>query len=496
LASTPARPLDAGRLIFIILLALGIIFKLIENLGRPLQVDEALTLYLARLPLPELLERLRAVDVHPPLLFALLHALESIATPDWMLRLLMLAFAVGSLAMLYWIVRLWFDVTAARVATVCAAFMPSLLFYDSWIRMYALFHAEALLSFLLLTVLLTREDLPLTARRALWTGWALCTAAQWYTLYLGPIVTVSQLAFFVAMRRDGLIRAVIGAAAAFLLWLPQLSTFAAQMHRGGIAFGLFRGHEAIGIAEIPGVATIATQTNDVLTLLYGSLGTAGGAYIALVAVALFWLVATFVIALRFAPRTMLPWLGAPSLVLVAYSLASHKLLYADRYHLVLAYALAAWTGVAVSCALRSAPRLATAAAVVGFAALAALAVPYVALPAYSTAPWPAVATLLRHEERPGDLIVLDQGNPLWVLEQSGGLDGRPVFVVFSGARLAEKTAQLDAYRRIWYVSFQTGPVDPTGIVVRHLLAHWRLIAVSPFHDALPAERVDVLLFQR
>jgi len=136
--------------------------------------------------------------------------------------------------------------------------------------------------------------------------------------------------------------------------LSKMGVSSLRSYRGAQLF------EAIGIAEIPGVATIATQTNDVLTLLYGSLGTAGGAYIALVAVALFWLVATFVIALRFAPRTMLPWLGAPSLVLVAYSLASHKLLYADRYHLGLAYALAAWTGVAVSCALRSAPRLATA----------------------------------------------------------------------------------------------------------------------------------------
>jgi len=478
------------------LLALAVIFKLIENLGRPLQVDEALTLYLARLPLHETLARLRAIDVHPPLLFWLLHALEAVATPDWALRLLMLVFAVASLALLYWIVRLWFDVTAARVATVCAAFMPSLLFYDSWIRMYALFHAEALLSFLLLTMLLTRDDRSAPVRRWLWAGWALSSALQWYTLYLGCVVTLSQLAFVAALRRDAFVRALAGAAAAFALWLPQLPTLAAQMQRGGVAFPLFRGHEALGIAEIPGVATIATQTNDALSIVYGPPGAHGGAYLALVAAALFWLVATFAVTLRAAPKTLLPWLAAPSLLLVAYSLASHKLLYVDRYHLLLAYALAAWTGVAISCARRRAPRLAAAAAVAGGAALAALAIPYVALPAYSTAPWPAIAMLLRHETRPGDLIVLDQGNPLWVLEQSGALEGRPVFVVFSGAGLAQKTAQIDAFRRVWYVGFQTGPVDPTGIVVRHLLARWRLIAVSPFHDALPAERVDVLLFQR
>jgi hypothetical protein len=347
-----------------------------------------------------------------------------------------------------------------------------------------------------LTILLTRGDLSAVARRALWSGWALCTAAQWYTLYLGPVVSLSQLAFIAALRRDALVRALIGAGAAVVLWLPQLLTFVAQMHRGGIAFALFRGHEALGIAEIPGVATVGTQAGDVITLLFEPPSVAGDAYLALVGAALFWLVAMFVVVMRVAGRTMLPWLGAPSLLLIAYSLAAHKLLYADRYHLMLAYALAAWTGVALAYALRSMPRLATAAAIAGCAALAALAIAYVALPAYSTAPWPAIAALLRHETKPGDIIVLDQGNPLWVLEESGALRDRPVFVVFSGAGLAAKLAQIDPYRRVWYVGFQTGPVDPTGLVERHLLARWRLIAVSPFRDALPAERVDVLLFQR
>jgi hypothetical protein len=487
-----SRRFDAGRLSFAGLLALALLLRGIESFGRPLQVDEAYTLWLARLPFAQLLQRLSSHDVHPPLFFVLLHPFSTAGFPDWFFRALMFGLSIGSLAVFYSIVRLWTNESAARSATVTAALMPSLIYYDSWVRMYVLFHLEALLSLLLLTILLTRQSLEPRVRRWLWIAWAACTLASWYTLYLGFAVTAAQLWFAAMTRRDALARMAAGVAAGFVAWLPQLPTFLHQQQFGGVAFGGFRGREGVAFGLLSGNAVFAQL----------ELTTAA---IVLSIVAWLWAIAALVVTVRTAGRTVLPWLGAPSALLIGYSLMAHKLLYGDRYHLLFAYAVAAWSGVTIAAAWsqssldgrRKVGRyIGNALAAAGAVALIGMAGVRVLNADYSTAPWPQIATFLKANERPGDLFVLDQGNSSWILARYGATEGHATLEVFGRPPPRNAAAPIASFSRIWYVGFQSYPVDPTELILNQLLKHWNLVGAWHYDHDMPVEHVFIALFQR
>jgi len=475
--------MNASRLFVTASIALLVALRAVETFGRPLQVDEAYTLWYAHLPLHDMFVRLAMRDVHPPLLFLLLRPLDGLALGDGVYRAIAFALSLASLWLLFAIVRMWFDARAGFIAAVCAGLIPNLIFYDSWIRMYALFDFEALLSVWLLSVLLTRADLSANLRCALWLGWTICVAAQWYTDYLGFMSVAAQLVFVAFVRRDAFARALAGTAVVAIAWLPQLPVFAQQTRFGGTAFEVFRGREGLAVTLLPGNAII------------GNMHPSAGE-LAQDAILWFWLVAAFAVTLVAAGRSILPWLAAPSALLVVFSLASHKLLYADRYHLLLAYGFAAWTGVALSYAWRRVPSVAVTATAVAGAALIALAAVHVLDPDFTTAPWPAVAAILRSQTHPGDLLALDQGNSLWVLQREHAIDDRAVLAVFGPPRANDVNGHLDAARRVFYVGFQTPPVDPEQIVYDHLSRTKRPVAVWQFTRTLPEEHVLVELFAR
>jgi len=265
----------------------------------------------------------------------LTHALIALHAPAASVRIATVLLGVISVWLLYRIVRVCSGREAALVAAGCAALMPSLLFYDTMLRMYALFDALALGSFLVLAGLYCADSLAVGRRRMLWAAWVVLTVAMWYVLYLGFFVTAAQLLFAAVVRRDGLVRSVAGAASAFCLWSPQLPTFLFQAPRGGLAFPGYEHHQAAALAELPGQATIAVQ-------LHGA-----GATVAVASViAWLWLIAALVLARRAHATAFVTWLGVPAALTLLYGISFHKLLYTDRYYLTLAYALAAWTGVA------------------------------------------------------------------------------------------------------------------------------------------------------
>lgn len=476
-------PADEGPRLFTLILGLVVVLKAAENFRRPLQADEAYTLWLAHIPLRDMFARLLTHDVHPPLVFLMLRPLEHAGLPDWFFRALMLGFALGSLVVLYWIVKLWSDDLAARIAVVSAGLLPSLIYYDSWVRMYAVFHLEALLSFLILSALLVRESLGPSARRWLWVAWVLVSVAAWYTLYLGIVVTVAQVLFAAIVRRDGLARMLAGAVAIVALWAPQAPTFLHQQQFGGVAFAGFRGYEGIALGLLAG------------NVIFAQLEITRAA-VALSAAGWMWLCASFASVVRLAGQTLLPWLGAPSALLIIYSLVTHKLLYADRYHLLLSYALSAWTGVALARLASKMPAAATAGATAGGIALLALAALRVMNSDYTTAPWPDIASFLRSREQPGDLLVLDQGNSLWALQRYGAVDSHPTLNVYWPQGLDRAVRQLDPYPRIWYVGFQWEAVDPSQVALRHLSQHWRLVGVWRYDRNMVTEHVFIGLFQK
>jgi uncharacterized membrane protein len=474
----------AGALLWGIL-GLAAFLRFAAALRRPLQVDEGYSLHVASLPLGDGLRILRELDVHPPLYLFLLHAWVSVHLPDIAFRLGMAAVGVASVAMLYAIVRLWHGQTAALVAAGCAAVMPSLIFYDAFIRMYAPFDALALASFLILSVLYTTDTIPSLQRRLLWVAWAICCTLLLYTLYLGFIIIATQLLYAAVARREGLMRSLVGAGAAFILWLPQLSTFIFQLPRGGLAFPFYAQHQFAALFELPGQATIAVQTH-------------GGGYVVAWASLLvwLWLVLALAIALPGNARSLCLWLVVPAVLTLLYGVAAHKLLYTDRYYLVFAYGLCATTGIAIA-RLTAAPRSTWLPGVwVAAGALVVTGLGYAFYPPLYTADWPNVGNLLRARTQSGDVIVFEQGSPLFVLERGDSLDHHPLIVVLRRNDVDAAIRLTKSFRRIWLILFQSGPLDPSGKIVRALATKYQPAGVWEFNRWLPAETATVVLFER
>jgi hypothetical protein len=203
---------------------------------------------------------------------------------------------------------------------------------------------------------------------------------------------------------------------------------------------------------------------------------------------------TFAATVRCAPRTLLPWLGLPAALTLAYSLVAHKALYLDRYYLIAAYAACAWAGVAVAAGIKQWPRVGKPIAGLAGAALLAQAVVYVVVPANYTADWPAVER--RIFQGPPAAYVFDRGTPVRVIERDGMLAGRSYAGVLSSADAASTVLALRRYSRVWYVEYQRYQVDPDARVIHYLVANYHAGGQWVYPRDVPGETVTVGYFYR
>lgn len=457
--------------------------RLTEGLRRAVHTDERTTLEWSANSPAQIIELLRAVDAHPPLFFLFLHAFGLAQAPEWLPRIIMVAFGTASVALLFACVRLWVSPQAALIAAVCAAFMPSLVFYDTWIRMYVFSNFFALLGFYALSVLLTTDDLSVRRRRILWIAWTLCNAVGPYLLYIGWFFTAAQVLYVLTVRRDAAVRALAGATSAALMWLPQLPTFLRQTQVGGLNFAAYQHHELSALGLLAGQATFVPELEG-----YG----------ADVGAVLAWLVIIFSLwcSLKIAPRSVLPWLGAPAVLLLLYSAASHKWIYLDRYYLMLAYGVAAWAGCVFQWALDANRRPVLAGLAVAVTALVILGTVYGGDSAFYTADWPGVETLLLSQSQPPDLLVLEQGMSNWALMRNPDIKRHPYILVWRPPDIENAWQLLKPYRRVWFVAYQPRGVDPHLLLLSRLQRGYHLTTFHDFEKALPAESVSVGLFVR
>ncbi|HEY5094937.1 MAG TPA: hypothetical protein VII69_07485 [Candidatus Eremiobacteraceae bacterium] len=465
-----------------LILIVSAALRLFEAIARPLYVDEGLSLHLAGLPYAQALDYLYSLDVHPPGFTVFLAALMALHFSDLAIRVTMAAFGTLSVALLMQVMRAWRrDSTEVLAAGFCAALMPSLIYYDGMVRMYAPFDALVLCSFLLLSVLSANDRIAPIRRRMLWVAWTVCLAASIWLLYLGFFMIAAQIAYLAITRRDGLVRGLVGVAAAVALWMPQWPSFLHQMPNGGLAFAQLLADVPAAIGRLSAQFTIAPFAQG-LQLNWLA--------------ALMWIVIVifFLAAVRFAPTTLLPWLASPAVLTLAYSIAAHKALYLDRYYLIAAYAVCAWAGVALASALRLWPRGAKAAGALVGAALFAQAVVYAVEPANYTADWPAVERRI-FQGQPA-AYVFDRGTPVRVIERSGLLTGRSYAGILSPDDADATVSSLRRYSRVWYVEYQRYEVDPDARVIHYLVANFHAGGQWVYPRDVPGETVTVGYFYR
>ncbi len=255
-----------------------------------------------------------------------------------------------------------------------------------------------------------------------------------------------------------------------------------QLTHGGLSLGWFQTHLALGLWLLPGQVTVATQ-------LEGWPAELGAA------IAWAWILAAFAYSWPQIRTTILPWLAAPAVITVAYSLLAHKLLYADRYYLLFVYALAAWTGVAISRLLRRSPRRA-ALAMIGAVALASVGCAYAVNPSFYTADWEHVAAVLRARSNPTDLLVFEEGSGHWAFRYYEGRPRHSALLVSSPGQIDDAMRIVDTRRRVWLIGSMIRGLDPNLRLLHHLERCCRLAYFEESTRLLPSEDVEIGLFVR
>lgn len=234
----------ARRYGVLLLLLLAFALRVAGLADHNLWWDEGVGVWLARLPVPNLLDW-TAHDTHPPLFYLALHAWRRLAGEgEFVWRYPSVVAGLLTVTLVY---RLGRALGGRRVGALAALFLALSRFAITWsqeVRMYAL-AALAATGVLWFALQLWRE-----ARWTAWVGYVLCTAGALLSLYLTALVPlVANLAFPLVWFRTGRLRrrlwlwltAQLAAAALVLPWvhyaLPRIPSWSAG--EGTVAAGFF-----------------------------------------------------------------------------------------------------------------------------------------------------------------------------------------------------------------------------------------------------------------
>lgn len=219
--SARSRTAWLGPLLVIALTALGLVLRLrgLVVPWRDIWIDEAFSIWLAKLPPWQAINVIARVDQHPPLYALLLHLWLLPRDDPWWARLssvLAGTAAIPVAALLGRAVRGW---RLGLVAALLVACSPILVRYSQEVRMYALVSLLVFLSTLLLVYALEGN------RRRTWAAFGVVTLLLVYTHNITLFLLPAQALFvFWKARRDhALLRAyVLTMVVVGVLWLPWL----------------------------------------------------------------------------------------------------------------------------------------------------------------------------------------------------------------------------------------------------------------------------------
>jgi hypothetical protein len=242
-ASTGAqRALSAG-VVLALLLAVALRFLSTSQLW----LDEALSLNIATLPIPEMLAAL-ANDGHPPLYYLLLHAWSAVfGEGNFAVRSLSGVFSVGSLAAMWFVGRRLGGTTVAWAACLLLGLSPFAVRYATEARMYALVVLLTLLGLLAYLWVRDRPTLPRLTALGLLSGALLLT--HYWAFFL--LAVAGAMVLVMAVRgtdRSSARRALIAMVAGAGLFVPWLPTFLTQLSSTGTPWGAPGGLSAVPAA--------------------------------------------------------------------------------------------------------------------------------------------------------------------------------------------------------------------------------------------------------
>jgi mannosyltransferase len=227
-AARARRLVPSLEVLLTVAVALGVLARL--HSPSALWLDEALSVGIARRPVPELFEALRR-DGSPPLYYLLLHAWTgAFGTSDVAVRALSTVVSLGALPLVWLAGRRLGGPPTARAALLLLAVSPFAVRYATETRMYALVQLLVAAGLLLLLRALER---PTTARLLPVSVVAgLLALTHYWALFLLAATAALLLALALKGSRPAR-RALAALAGGGLLFLPWLPTFLFQVRRTG-----------------------------------------------------------------------------------------------------------------------------------------------------------------------------------------------------------------------------------------------------------------------
>ncbi|MGA7076208.1 MAG: glycosyltransferase family 39 protein, partial [Halobacteriota archaeon] len=198
--------------------------------------DEAITIYISKFSLPQLLPAASQLDMNPPLYHFILHYWVALfGDSEFAVRFLSVVFGVLAIPMTFVVGRQLFDDEVGLLGALILALSQFNIQQSQEVRMYSLMLLLALLSMYFFLQLLRKSGLAIAA------GYVLVTTLLLYTHIYGFFVILAQDIYLVALLlllgektlrlKQWIVLQVI-AIGLFALWLPELTSHLSTAERG------------------------------------------------------------------------------------------------------------------------------------------------------------------------------------------------------------------------------------------------------------------------
>ncbi len=212
-----------SKVFLLALLLAGFLLRMYRLAGQPLSWDEGWSIGLSSLSWAEI-NRITALDVHPPLYYYLFRLWLGLGKNEFLLRFLSVIFGVITIPLAFVAARAWSHPAVneedSELIGLLAAFVtmlsPFLLYYSQVARMFSLCAALGLLAGY---CLLRAVD---TGAPRFYAAFVLSASASIYTFYYTGLVLVALLVYVLLLRPNRWRALLASAAAIALLYTPWL----------------------------------------------------------------------------------------------------------------------------------------------------------------------------------------------------------------------------------------------------------------------------------
>ena len=213
----------------------GLIFLILSmlNLTSSIWFDESYSAYLVRGDFGQIWHE-TSMDVHPPFFYFALKIWSSLfGTTDIAMRFMSIFFGLIAIVFIYQLLKRYFGVKTASIATIAVAISPMFIRYGQEMRMYTMVLAIVFSATYFLSLALDHKD-----KKLYWIVYAILIATGMWTHYFSAFMWLAHVALILIhfkgpkniLKDKKLTKTIIGTyILAIILYLPWIPSFFNQI---------------------------------------------------------------------------------------------------------------------------------------------------------------------------------------------------------------------------------------------------------------------------